>query len=49
MKKKRLHQFHKKAPLHARLGSKQQNFKQLPSNLSERTLFAVCKIRQFFS
>ena len=39
----------KKPPLYARLGSKWQNFKQLHSNLLERTLFAVCKIRQFFS
>ena len=36
-------------PLYAGLGWRQQNFKQLPSNLSERTLFAVWKCSQFFS
>ena len=31
----------KKTPLHAGLGSQQQNFLKLSSNLSERTLFAA--------
>ena len=47
-----LHLFNKKFLLIikiAGLGSKQKNFQQLPSNLSERNLFAVWKIRQFFS
>ena len=40
--------FNKKTPLYAGLSSKQQNFWQMPSNVSERTLFTVWKIRQFF-
>ena len=41
MKKNCLRLFNKKAPLFAGQGSKQQNFQQLSSNVSERTLFAV--------
>ena len=36
-------------PLYSGLGSKQQNIYQLSSNLSGKTLFAVSKVRQFFS
>ena len=39
--KKCIHPFSKETPLHAGLGSKQRNFQQLPTNLSERNVFAV--------
>ena len=37
--KKCLRFFNKETPLYAGLSSKQKKFEQLPSNLSERTLF----------
>ena len=46
--KKCLHLFNKKTFLYAGLSSQQKNFKQLLHKLSERNLFAVWKIRQFF-
>ena len=48
-KKKCLRLCNKNTSLYTALGSKQQNFQQLPSDLSERTMFVVRKIRQFLS
>ena len=39
--KKFLRLFNKITPLYVGTGPKQQNFQQLPSSFSERTLFAI--------